>query len=102
MDDTWRAGDLALCIKQGQWRDSATKEYVEFGPKAGTLLTVGWVMDAEAMGRGSGLLLNFAPWPRDFFVARNFVKITPDAEAMDEEVVVSLRIAGPVAEPVGK
>ena len=102
MDDTWRAGDLALCIKQGQWRDSATKEYVELGPKAGALLTVCWVMDAEATGRGSGLLLNFAPWPRGFFVARNFVKITPDAEAIDEEAATALPSDAPVAEPAGQ
>ncbi|MFC3098485.1 hypothetical protein [Alteraurantiacibacter palmitatis] len=102
MDDTWRAGDLALCIKQGKWRDSATKDYVEFGPKAGALLTVCWVMDGEAMGRDPGVLLNFAAWPRDFFVARNFVKITPDAERLDEEAAAAIRSGTPVAEPAAQ
>ncbi|MFC3100375.1 hypothetical protein [Altererythrobacter lauratis] len=99
MDSEWRSGDLALCIKQGQWRDSATQEYVDFGPRAGALLTVCWVMDGAAMGRGSGLLLNFAPWPRDFFAARNFVKITPDAKAVDERVAIALPGGAPVVEP---
>ena len=48
------------------------------------------------------LLLNFAPWPRGFFVARNFVKITPDAEAIDEEAATALPSDAPVAEPAGQ
>ena len=90
MDDDWRTDDLALCIKQGQWRDHATKGPVSFGPKAGAMLTVRWVSSGELLGVGKGTILNFSDWPRDWFVARNFVKIRPHEGSDDDDEATAI------------
>jgi hypothetical protein len=79
MSGGWQINDMALCIKQGLWRDNETGEVVEFGPKAGQLLTVlavttGW--SPKSRGR---LLLRFKGFgSKDYYGAQRFIKITPE------------------------
>ncbi|QIQ85711.1 hypothetical protein [Erythrobacter sp.] len=84
MTNIWQTGDLALCIKQGRWRDTATREAVDFGPRAGQILTVAHV-GRGSTPHGATVLLGFDEWGRDRFAAGNFVRVTPDADRSEAE-----------------
>ena len=89
MNDDWQINDLALCIKQGKWRDVATKEVVATGPRAGQILTVIGVGYTDVFKSGRRIQLGFEAWPRDFFVADNFIKISPHQSATDDQDVMT-------------
>lgn len=78
MNQNWQVGDVALCIKQGSWRDRDTGEIVEIGPKAGQFLTVIQVARSCAPANRGHLLLGFKGHGRDLFAASRFVKIEPE------------------------
>lgn len=85
MED-WKVGDLALCIKQGQWQSVETGSLLNYGPRCGEVCTVVGVY----MDRGY-LVLALAEWPGDGsygYIAVNFRKVTPpEADEFDREVI---------------
>jgi hypothetical protein len=94
MSDGWQLGDMALCIKQGRWQDRETGELVNFGPKAGQILTVSGFARSWLPERPGHFLLKFRGHGHDFFAADRFVKIDPD-KARQEEAAEAVDI--PVA-----
>lgn len=99
MADDWKVGDLALCVKVGDWLRAGTNvkstglpDY----PKAGGVYRV------RSVGYGQhwlALWLEELPGeqPGDAFAAIRFVKITPPAaDEFDREVIEQMR---PVSEP---
>lgn len=89
----WQVNDLALCIKQGRWRDSQTGEVVEIGPQAGQFLTVTRVTRGWVPANKGKVLLGFKGHGNDLFAASRFVKIKPDKmlENDAEEIISSER-----------
>lgn len=74
MIDQWQTDDLALCIKQGRWRDIETRESIDFGPRAGQILNVVRV-HRRSTPHGEIVLLGFPEWSHECFAADRFVKI---------------------------
>ncbi len=85
MIDIWRPGDLALCIKQGNWRMAPTGEEIDTGPRAGQIVPVFFVGRAEVMKLGRRVMLGFREWPGDQFVADKFIKLDPRAPEIATE-----------------
>ena len=86
MAEDWKPGDLALCIKIGDWIHVKSRK-IGKGPRAGNVLRV-----RNVVSRGGVTWLFLDGWPGnkiyDAFAARRFCKInphTPDAE--DEETI---------------
>lgn len=92
MSDDWTPGDLALCIKVGQWRCSTTLRPTPAPyPKTGRVYTVTCVGLA-----GGGLCLELAEVPTPLnpngskrpWRANRFIKVTPPkADEFDGEVI---------------
>ena len=86
MAEDWKPGDLALCIKIGDWIHVISRK-IGRGPRAGNVLRVRNVVSREGT---TWLFLD--GWPgnkmSDAYGSRRFRKInphTPDAE--DEETI---------------
>ena len=92
MDGNWQINDLALCIKRGLWRDARTMEYVEYGPKAGEILTVRRIGRKLPVDGENPTLLGFSGWGADLFSAAKFVKLDhPAAETKVNRTAASVR-----------
>jgi hypothetical protein len=87
MDD-WKVGDLALCIKQGQWQRITTGIRHNKGPRCGEVCTVTGVFVKDGY-----IALALAEWPRASgygygYIACRFRKVTPpEADEFDREVI---------------
>lgn len=85
MED-WKVGDLALCIKQGQWQSVKTGDLHNYGPRCGEVCTV-----TGLCVKGGYIFLALAEWPGDggySYIAHRFRKVTPrDADEFDREVI---------------
>ena len=94
MSDEWRAGDLALCIKQGDWI-SAPSDPNNDGPIAGQILTV------KVVVAGHGVIaLGFAEWEPALFRSTRFRKIPPHIPDEEDREAIRLMTGVPVKEPV--
>ena len=88
----WQKGDLALCIKVGEWRrlgEFGDLGGIDNGPRAGMTLTV-----SEVLSFGNGQALKFVDFPDQpeagwkGYNTTRFRKITPDkADEYDREVI---------------
>ncbi|BDW81051.1 hypothetical protein MACH24_04890 [Erythrobacter sp. Dej080120_24] len=88
MDRNWQIGDLALCIKQGRWRERVTGKAVSIGPRAGEILTV-VRLDYSHLPKNVGqLLLGFEMHGSDLFAADRFIRINPDHSGDREDLNV--------------
>ncbi len=78
----WQVGDLALCIKQGQWRERHDRKRPLKSPQPGCR----YVVSEVVIGTDGVVFLGLEGFhPFEIFVAKRFVKITPDAELIAEE-----------------
>lgn len=77
MDVHWKSGDLALCIKHSRWRDRTTGEFVDYGPRAGSIHVVRAVGRTDFPDAGIATTLLFAEWGGDQFAAYRFVRLDP-------------------------
>lgn len=76
--DDFQPGDLAVCAGRHGWKDLNTG-MVKDGPGFDDILRV-----TEVAIRNGYPFLRFETWPRDWFAARHFRKITPrQREACD-------------------
>lgn len=85
-DQGWQAGDLALRMRDSQWRDLDLDVMTSEGPAPGS---VNRVINVVQEREGTGL--RFEDWPEFVFSACSFRKIrphTPDAE--DAETIALL------------
>ncbi|MCT2557952.1 hypothetical protein N0B51_03040 [Tsuneonella sp. YG55] len=94
MDVHWKSGDLALCIKHSRWRDRATGEYVDHGPRAGSVHVVRAVGQSDFPDAGMATTLLFAEWGGDQFAAYRFVRLDPGETT---ESHAASRVAVPIA-----
>ena len=79
----WRAGDMAVCIKIGDWLDARGNKRM---PRTGEFLTVQDV----TVGPDRLIYLRFREYPGsgryvDWFYEKFFIKVTPDADLVAEE-----------------
>lgn len=88
MDHEWQVGDLALCIKQGRWRERVSGKAVSIGPRAGEVLTVVRLEYSHLPKNLGQLLLGFEMHGNDLFAADRFIRINPDQLSDREDLNV--------------
>ena len=78
----WQNGDMALCIKQGDWFIFLGSNLIikSYGPKAGKVLTVSSV----TLSKEGEMGLTFDEYPNNIYSPIRFVKITPNKELEEE------------------
>ncbi|MGN3974734.1 hypothetical protein [Tsuneonella sp. SYSU-LHT278] len=94
MDCYWKPGDLALCIKHGRWRDRATGEYVDHGPRAGSINLVRAVGRSDFPDRRLATTLVLAEWRHNHYAADRFVRLDSGASV---ESLAEHRVAESIA-----
>lgn len=100
MADDWRAGDLALCVKRGRWRNNRG-----FAPSRGMRAGQVHTVRATGMCPSNGLFtLWFEGFPgeryEDGFGAIRFRKIRPHTPDAEDAETIRLLNSAPVKEPV--
>ena len=76
----WQVGDDALCICQDDWVLAANGADAD-GPRAGQHYKVTVVGYSGPFG----VFLGFAEWPRRGYHHTGFIKVTPDADLIEQE-----------------
>lgn len=84
----WRAGDLAVCLGNGDWWKDANGA-VSIGPEHEQVVRVAFVVFGVE-GYDDGIGLEFDGWPNELYPARLFRRIEPDHSAADDAEIVAL------------
>ena len=90
----WRAGDLAVCLGNGDWWKDADGA-VSVGPEHEQVVRVSFVVFGVD-GYDDGIGLEFEGWPNELYPARLFRRIDPDHSAADDAEIIALIKGGRV------